>query len=106
MVLQPGSRNRVLARVLAMLALVVSIAPWSRAQAATPPGGTQLWVSRYNGSGNGNDLAYALTVSPGGSSVFVTGITAGTKSSSDFGTVAYDTSTGAQLWGMRYNGPG
>jgi WD40 repeat protein len=67
--------------------------------------GAQLWVNRYNGS-NSNDDALAVAVSPGGGTVFVTGASAGTTSGEDYATVGYDAATGAQLWVMRYNGPG
>jgi len=67
--------------------------------------GAQLWVKRYNGSGNGDDIAFALAVSPTGTAVFVTGESVGTPSV-DFATVAYDASTGAKLWVTRYNGVG
>jgi len=68
--------------------------------------GTRLWVRRHNGPGNGGDIAYALGVSPDGSTVFVTGYIGGQASGPDYGTVAYSTSTGARLWARRYNGPG
>jgi len=67
--------------------------------------GTQRWVARYNGPGNGDDVAYAVAVGPGGASVFVTGYDwSGT--SYDYATVAYDAATGTQRWAARYNGPG
>ena len=72
------------------------------------PGG-QLWVSRYNGPASGGepatDAAISVAVSPGGSAVFVTGISVG-SGGSDYATVGYDTATGAQLWASRYSGPG
>ena len=68
--------------------------------------GTQLWVSRYNGPGNGDDRASSVAVSPSGSTVFVTGTSKGKTSGPDDATVAYNAATGARKWVSRYNGPG
>jgi hypothetical protein len=68
--------------------------------------GAQLWVSRYNGPGNGDDSASSVAVSPSGSTVFVTGTSQGKTSGPDYATVAYDAATGARKWVSRYNGPG
>ena len=68
--------------------------------------GSQLWVRLYNGPGNGFDAASSVAVSPGGSRVFVTGESQGTRSGPDYATVAYSAVTGARLWAARYNGPG
>ncbi len=68
--------------------------------------GARLWVKRYNGPANGDDVAYGLAVSPDGSTVFVTGHSAGQTSFDDYATVAYRASTGQRLWVNRYNGPG
>ena len=74
--------------------------------------GAQLWASRYSGPGNGDNFARALGVSPDGSMVFVTGGASSTydatedQSSADYATVAYDASTGAQLWASRYSSSG
>src|SRR5260221_6128785 len=68
--------------------------------------GKQLWVSRYNGPGNGSDVAYDVAVSPGGGTVFVTGKSAGTTTGEDFAIVAYNAATGARLWVSRFSSPG
>jgi hypothetical protein len=68
--------------------------------------GAQLWVRRYNGPANGFDIARSVAVSPGGGMVFVTGLSTGTTSATDYATVAYRAATGAQRWVKRYNGPG
>ena len=67
--------------------------------------GARLWAARYNGPGNGSDAAYSVAVSPGGSRVFVTGGSRGTRLGPDYATVAYSAATGARLWVTRYNGP-
>ena len=68
--------------------------------------GSERWVARYNGPGDGQDTATALGVSPDGSEVFVTGSSDGKTSSEDYATVAYDVSAGAERWVTRYDGPG
>ena len=67
--------------------------------------GARLWVKRYNGPANDEDLASSVAVSPGGTRVFVTGDSQGVGSGSDYATVAYSAATGARLWVQRYNGP-
>lgn len=67
--------------------------------------GTKLWVKRYDGPGNGNDVATSIAVSPDGSRAFVAGQSTGLGSGLDYATVAYDVSTGSQLWAKRYDGP-
>jgi WD40 repeat protein len=66
--------------------------------------GTPRWRRAYNGRANGDDAAHAMAVSPDGTEVFVTGVSAGTAGD-DYATLAYDAATGAQLWLMRYDGP-
>ena len=64
--------------------------------------GVKLWTRRYRGGG-----ASGLGVSPDGSAVFVTGSSyKGASSKRDYATVAYEPSTGAELWVSRYRGPG
>lgn len=67
--------------------------------------GTQLWAVNYDGPAKSYDDAATLGVSPDGSEVFVTGYSIGSGTSHDYATLAYDASTGAQLWVMRYDGP-
>jgi DNA-binding beta-propeller fold protein YncE len=67
--------------------------------------GAQLWAARYDGPAGGNDYASAVSVSPGGSRVYVTGSSDG-ATSTDYATVAYSAATGARLWAARYNGAG
>ncbi|MCX6640628.1 MAG: SBBP repeat-containing protein [bacterium] len=66
--------------------------------------GNQLWVARYNGSGNYEDAARSLTVDSYGN-VYVTGYSQGIWNNMDYTTIKYD-SNGNQLWVARYNGPG
>lgn len=67
--------------------------------------GTKLWQRRYVGSNGRGDGASAITVSPDGASVFVTGTTLAAPGSwFDYATVALN-SDGSVLWSRRYNGP-
>jgi hypothetical protein len=66
--------------------------------------GNLLWVSRYNGEGNGNDIARGV-IQDGSSNTIVVGESVGSGSATDFATVKYDPS-GNLLWVSRYNGPG
>jgi outer membrane protein assembly factor BamB len=68
-------------------------------------GGTRLWAQRYNGPGNGSDVAHAVAA-PGNGRVYVTGISwGGSVTGDDYATIAYNIRTGARLWIRRYNGP-
>ncbi len=66
--------------------------------------GAQLWVARLN-SPFGNTGARAI-VSPGGNRVFVTGEVQSKAVTAEYGTVAYNATTGARLWARRYAGQG
>jgi PQQ-like domain len=67
--------------------------------------GRQLWVSRYNGSGRSRDIPESIAVSPTGGVVFVTGYSFGSKTGSEFATVAYRAANGKPLWTRRYGQP-
>jgi len=66
--------------------------------------GKQLWVKRYNGTGNGFNATRAIAVD-GSGNVYVTGLSEGLGTKEDFATIKYSTN-GKQLWVKRYNGPG
>jgi uncharacterized delta-60 repeat protein len=66
--------------------------------------GVEEWVQRYNGPGNGEDAATAITLDAEGN-ICVTGYSTGIGTGSDYLTVRYDPS-GNELWRMTYNGPG
>jgi len=66
--------------------------------------GDTLWVRRYNGPGNSDDLASSLAVD-GQGNVYVTGTNYGSGTSADYATIKYN-SVGVQQWVQTYNGPG
>ncbi|MFZ1321382.1 MAG: SBBP repeat-containing protein [Ignavibacteria bacterium] len=66
--------------------------------------GVEQWVQRYNGPGNGADIARSLAVDNSGN-VYVTGHSFGNGTSNDYATIKYN-SSGVQQWVQRYNGPG
>ena len=66
--------------------------------------GALLWAKDYGGPGETSDLGYAVTTSPDGRRVFVTG-SAGGIYAQHFVTIAYRASTGALIWVRRYQGP-
>ena len=65
--------------------------------------GRGLWVSRYNGPGNGDDGASSVAVSPAGSPGVRDRDQRRLKTgTADYATVAYSAATGRQLWASRY----
>ena len=66
--------------------------------------GASFWLRRYDGPDHRYDVAKSLAVSPDGSRVFVTGYSPGVGiDNSDYATLAYDATTGAELWLQRYS---
>src|SRR5207244_3747672 len=65
--------------------------------------GAQLWVSVY--VTNSRAFTNKVVVSPDGSKVFVTGYILEPPYLDDYLTIAYDASTGAQMWLSTYNDP-
>jgi uncharacterized delta-60 repeat protein len=65
--------------------------------------GNTIWERRYNGLGNGGDMAYAIDVDNSGN-VYVTGYSRN-GTDSDYATIKYN-SIGDTLWVRRYDGPG
>jgi hypothetical protein len=70
--------------------------------------GAQLWATRHSGPldvDNGYDNA--LAVSPTGGAVYVTGINGSASSAGPgYDTIAYNATTGAQLWAKSYSSSG
>jgi len=66
--------------------------------------GTERWVYRYNGPGNGEDVAYSIATGPD-SNVYVAGWSLASGTSTDLAVISL-TPAGAERWVYRYNGPG
>jgi len=65
--------------------------------------GIEQWVAFYDGTGNGDDVPYAITVDES-ANIYVTGYSWG-GASEDYATIKYN-SNGVQQWVARYDGPG
>ncbi|MEO8209231.1 MAG: SBBP repeat-containing protein, partial [bacterium] len=63
-----------------------------------------FWEARFNGTGNGDDFATAMTVDAAGNT-YVTGYSDGIGTGKDYVTIKYNPA-GVQQWAARYNGPG
>ncbi len=66
--------------------------------------GTQLWLQRYNGTGNGIDFPNAIFVDMA-NNIYITGMSWSAGTSYDYATIKYNAS-GVQQWVQRYNGTG
>jgi hypothetical protein len=65
--------------------------------------GSEQWVRRYNGPGNGEDFPRGIAVD-GSGNVFVTGDSYDDGTGKDYATIKYSP-LGVELWVARYNGP-
>ncbi|MBS1519166.1 MAG: SBBP repeat-containing protein [Bacteroidetes bacterium] len=67
------------------------------------PEGDTLWTRKYNGTGDGKDVAYSLAID-NSENVYVTGESKGASNDgADYLTIKYN-SDGVQQWVKRYNG--
>ena len=67
--------------------------------------GAQLWVTRYDGVGQGSDEAFAVSVTPNGRRVIVAGTSDGTSGLPQYAVIAYRAASGATVWATRDGGP-
>lgn len=67
------------------------------------PDGNQLWIRKYNGPGNGSDIADDMLIDNSGN-VCVSGSSLGQGTINDFVLIKYN-SSGTEQWVRRYNGP-
>jgi hypothetical protein len=79
-------------------ALILSLQNWAFSEVDT------IWVSRYNGTANGEDKACAIAVDDYGNA-YVTGKSRGSGTLEDYLTIKYDPD-GVTIWVRRYNGSG
>jgi hypothetical protein len=70
----------------------------------TATGGHALWSARYQGNAAGWSITNDIAVDPSGRMVYVTGESVSAGTWQKFVTVAYDATTGAQVWEARYSG--
>ena len=66
------------------------------------PTGDVMWVKKYNGPGNGLDVAYAMVVDDS-TNVYITGLSEGSFTGTDYAKIKYN-SSGKVIWIRRYNG--
>jgi uncharacterized delta-60 repeat protein len=68
------------------------------------PNGDTAWLRIYNGPGDDDDWAHAITVDNDGN-VYITGESYGSGTNDDYATIKYN-ADGDTMWVRRYNGPG
>lgn len=65
--------------------------------------GAQLWAQRHTGYNGGAGAATSVAVSPSSGTVYITGYAQSRVSIDDYDTVAYNATTGTQLWAKFYS---
>ena len=76
---------------------------WDYATIKYDSNGTEVWVTRYNGTGNSADAAHAIAIDASGN-VYVTGESYGAGLKKDYATIKYD-ANGNEMWVRIYDGP-
>ncbi|MHC4062822.1 MAG: SBBP repeat-containing protein, partial [Planctomycetota bacterium] len=64
-----------------------------------------IWVARYNGPGNGTDVAYGIAIDSN-NNIYVTGWSESSGTGVDYATIKYGPDSNEPIWVARYNGPG
>jgi uncharacterized delta-60 repeat protein len=70
-----------------------------------PDSNEPVWVARYNGPGNNEDVAYAIAIDSN-DNIYVTGYSQGSATAWDYATIKYRPDSNEPVWVARYNGPG
>jgi outer membrane protein assembly factor BamB len=92
--------RRIVLIVALLSPLLLPAGPSSASTAGAEPG-SRLWLARFAGRA-GYDAGRSVATSPDGTTVFVTGTSAGTTGNRGYATLAYDAATGEQRWKTRY----
>jgi len=66
--------------------------------------GLQLWVERYDGTGQDYDESFAVSVTPNGQRVIVAGTSTGTSGLMQYAVIAYRAASGETIWVARDGG--
>jgi sugar lactone lactonase YvrE len=69
-----------------------------------PSQGGKVWAARYNGPVGSYDDGNRIVVSPDGSKVVVTGLSAGPQGSREAATISYRAASGHVRWTKRFDG--